>query len=330
MKVFFLVLVATVYIASALPVEEQRQKHVYSRFIEIPDDEGNMHLVDLEAEPDMAAIEEHTRNPNNNVYLLYTRRNQIFSQTLVMNDENSIINSNFNPNDPTIVIVHGWISSRESEPNPTVRSAFLSTSEVNVISVEWRELAFSDYVTAVNGVPAVGRGIGQFLIFLNRVTGARFDQMHLVGFSLGAHVVGNAGRETGGRVARVTGLDPSGPLWNYNNERLNADDGVYVEAIHTDGGVLGIGLPIVQVDFFPNGGFYQPGCLVTTRCNHDRAWELFAVSVTHGHLFGRRCLTMLQVTTDLCTSDTLQLGNDNLRKTGSGMYRVNTGSRHPF
>lgn len=61
------------YIILAVPVEEQRQERVYSRFIEIPDDEGNMHLVDLEAEPDMAAIEEHTRNPNDNVYLLYTR-----------------------------------------------------------------------------------------------------------------------------------------------------------------------------------------------------------------------------------------------------------------
>lgn len=63
----------------------------------------------------------------------------------------------------------------------------------------------SDYVTAVRGVPAVGRGLGEFLAFVNRVTGAPLTNMHLVGFSLGAHLVGNAGRELGGRVARVTG-----------------------------------------------------------------------------------------------------------------------------
>lgn len=56
-----------------MPVEEQISERVYSRFVEMPDDEGNMHLVDLEMEPDMAAIEEYTRNPNNNVYLLFTR-----------------------------------------------------------------------------------------------------------------------------------------------------------------------------------------------------------------------------------------------------------------
>lgn len=57
----------------ALPVEEQKPERVSSRFIEIPDDEGNMHIVNLEAEPDTAAIDEYTRNPNNNVYLLFTR-----------------------------------------------------------------------------------------------------------------------------------------------------------------------------------------------------------------------------------------------------------------
>lgn len=81
----------------------------------------------------------------------------------------------------------------------------MGKSDTNVIVMDWRRLAISDYVTAVSGVPAVGRGLGQFLAFLNRVTGAPYSSMHLVGFSLGAHVVGNAGRELGGRAARVTG-----------------------------------------------------------------------------------------------------------------------------
>lgn len=64
----------------------------------------------------------------------------------------------------------------------------------------------SGYVTAASGVPNVGRGLGQFLRFLNRITGASFRKMHLIGFSLGAHVVGNAGRELNGDLARVTGI----------------------------------------------------------------------------------------------------------------------------
>lgn len=83
--------------------------------------------------------------------------------------------------------------------------AYLRKSDVNVIVMDWRRLALSDYATAVRGVPAVGRGLGQFMNFLNQVTGHPFTSMHLVGFSLGAHIVGNAGREMRGRAARVTG-----------------------------------------------------------------------------------------------------------------------------
>ena len=73
--------------------------------------------------------------------------------------------------------------------------------------MDWSRVAYSTYVMAVLGVPAVGRGLGHFLAFLNRLLGTPFTSIHLIyhRFSLGAHVVGNAGRELGGRVARVTG-----------------------------------------------------------------------------------------------------------------------------
>lgn len=86
---------------------------------------------------------------------------------------------------------------------------------MNVIVLDWRRLAISGYVTAVNGVPAVGRGLGQFLTFVSSVTGASINSMHLIGFSLGAHLVGNAGRELGGRAARVTGK-PKILLYNFD------------------------------------------------------------------------------------------------------------------
>lgn len=78
-------------------------------------------------------------------------------------------------------------------------------SDVNIISVDWSSLSGSDYATAVRGVPAIGRGVGQFIRFLISTAGGNLNNFHLIGFSLGAHVVGNAGRELGGRAARVTG-----------------------------------------------------------------------------------------------------------------------------
>ncbi|KOB76966.1 Neutral lipase [Operophtera brumata] len=288
----------TPYIASAVPVQQSAMtRDPYPRFIQFPDGDGNMHDVDLESEPDM----------------------EVLNETLVMNDANSIRNSNFNANVPTVVIVHGWLSNQNTDINPVIRDAYLGKSDVNVIVLDWRRLAISNYVTAANGVPAVGRGLGQFLAFVSSVNGARLDSIHLVGFSLGAHLVGNAGRELGGRVARVTGLDPAGPLWNYNRDRLNENDGVYVEAIHTDGGYtvggLGIGTVVANADFFPNGGISQPACL-TNICNHNRAWELFAATVSYNHLIGNLCTSNLQITFNNCRGEALHMGNDNLRKWG--------------
>ncbi|CAG4943607.1 unnamed protein product [Parnassius apollo] len=318
-----------VYTAKAVPALQNVKN--YPRFIEFPGGDGVMHTVDLEAKPDMELLNEINRNPDNNLYLLYTRRNPTSAQTLVINNANSVTSSNFNAQVPTVVIAHGWLGSQYNSINPTIRDAYLGKGDYNVIVLDWRRLALSDYVTAAYGVPAVGRGLGQFLAFLNLVTGAPFSSMHLVGFSLGAHLVGNAGRELGGRVARVTGLDPAGPLWNYNYQRLRDTDGVYVEAIHTDGGTMGLGIgsAVANADFFPNGGDSQPGCL-TSLCNHERAWELFAATVTYNHLTGRQCSNTLQISLNTCRGDPLNMGNDILTKTGSGLYRLDTGRRYPF
>uniref|UniRef100_A0A1E1W799 Lipase domain-containing protein n=3 Tax=Pectinophora gossypiella TaxID=13191 RepID=A0A1E1W799_PECGO len=249
-----------------------------------------------------------------------------------MNDIDSILSSNFNPYVPTVVIAHGWLSNQNSDLNPVIRDAYLDKSDVNVIVLDWRRLAISGYVTAASGVPAVGRGLGLFLEFVSRVTGASYGSMHLVGFSLGSHLVGNAGRQLGGRLARITALDPAGPLWVYNSNRVSANDAIYVEGIHTNGGMVGLGLgsAIGHADFFPNGGVTQPGCY-TPICDHNRAWEFFASSVTHNHLIGTECTSSTQITLNTCRgSRILPMGNDDLNKRGFGRYRVNTGRRYPF
>ncbi|XP_013183851.2 pancreatic lipase-related protein 2 [Amyelois transitella] len=327
--VALLFVVATVLFVNSSPVPKDDAE--YNRFFEYTGEDGEIHTIDLEAEPNMEVIEEIERNPANNQYLLFTRSNPNTAQSLLINNAASISSSNFNARLPTVVIVHGWLSNQNTDINPVIRAAYLGKSDVNVIVMDWRRLALYDYATAVRGVPAVGRGLGEFLRFLSSVTGAGLDSMHLVGFSLGAHVVGNAGRELGGRVARVTGLDPAGPLWNYNSNALGANDGIYVEAIHTDGGLvgLGIGTAIANVDFFPNGGNSQPGCL-TGICDHNRAWELFAATVTYNHLIGNECSSNLQITLNNCRGREFPMGNDDLRKSGSGMFRVDTGRRYPF
>lgn len=102
-----------------------------------------------------------------------------------------------------------------------------------------------------------------------------------------------------------------------NANRLRPSDAVYVEAIHTDGsGVgLGIGSAVADADFHPNGGVSQPGCH-THFCNHNRAWELYAATLASNHLVARQCSNMMQVTTNACRGNELVMGNGNLNKRG--------------
>lgn len=78
-----------------------------------------------------------------------------------------------------------------------------------------------------------------------------------------AHIAGAAGKRTRtGTINSIIGLDPAGPLFTVNDvaNRLASGDAEYVEVIHTDTANLGIGDPIGDVDFYPNGGTGMPGC----------------------------------------------------------------------
>ncbi|KOB69951.1 Neutral lipase [Operophtera brumata] len=226
-----------------------------SQYIWMPDGDGNPQLVDLYEPADEAIL--RTRNGANNQYWLYT------------SDGNSAI-------------------------NPAITSAYLAVQDVNVIVVDWRALANSAYSTAAGGVPNVGQFLGNFLVWLINTGGGNWNSVHLIGFSLGAHVVASAGRIAGGRAMRITGLDPAGPTWQNNGNALSSNAGQYVEAIHTDGGLLGIFNRVADADFYPNGGRNpQPGCWIST-CSHSRAWDLFASTVRSNHLVGRLCANINQ------------------------------------
>lgn len=64
-----------------------------------------------------------------------------------------------------------------------------------------------------------------------------------------------------------SGLDPASPDFNHGNmsARLDPSDAQFVDVIHSDIGLGGLGLarPCGHVDFYPNGGDNQPGCAMS-------------------------------------------------------------------
>jgi len=103
---------------------------------------------------------------------------------------------------------------------------------------------------------------------------------------MGAHIAGYAGKRLGGKVHRITGLDPARPMFSskWPAHRLDQTDAQFVDVVHTTSLVLGQYKPIGNIDFYPNGGnTKQPGCrydyVYGEICSHYKAYEFYARSI---------------------------------------------------
>ncbi|XP_026745776.1 lipase member H-like [Trichoplusia ni] len=217
-------------------------------------------------------------------FRLFTRRNAIDYQVLTTNDSESLKQSNFDFSKKVKVLSHGWLNHGESPMPMSIKEAYLNVSDLNIIVLDWGVAANVNYILASYNVASVGRLLTEFLNFLIR-EGVSMDDVHLIGHSLGAHVVGIAGAYVKkGPIDTITGLDPALPLFSIGNKdaRLDKHDARHVEVIHTCGGYLGFMSPLGHIDFYPNGGIRQPGCGTDFRgfCAHNRAHMFFSESIT--------------------------------------------------
>ncbi|XP_054009605.1 pancreatic triacylglycerol lipase-like [Hylaeus anthracinus] len=242
-------------------------------------------------------------------FFLYTREKRESPETLQY-DENfkSNLQSRFNAKKPLKVSIHGYKGSGSDVGSLLLVRALLDLEDVNVLVLDWTRGAATTYSAAVANTELVGRQLG--LVLLNMIDlGVSPEKIHVIGFSLGAHVAGCASEVLKKRnllLGRITGLDPASPffrnhLFREKSRKLDATDAQLVDVIHTDGSedfADGFGLlkPLGHIDFFPNGGREQPGCtdvrnsVVVSHlnedsltkeiaCSHLRAWKLFLESV---------------------------------------------------
>lgn len=164
----------------------------------------------------------------------------------------------------------------------------MTTGDYNVFAVDWSKMAAAPwYNAAARNTKTVAGHTAQFIDYLILQLNA-FQDFHLVGFSLGAHVAGMTGQfVTSGKLRRITGisflkrkpenvfdgkldwfvefsgLDPARVLFisAEKDSKLDKNDAGVVEVIHTSGGYLAFKEPIGHRDFYPNGGTWpQPGC----------------------------------------------------------------------
>ncbi|XP_076683516.1 pancreatic triacylglycerol lipase [Andrena cerasifolii] len=246
-------------------------------------------------------------------FLLYTRLGTDSPENLQYGDRSqSMENSKFNGSKPLKIIIHGYKGSGSDVGFILMIRNLLDLEDANVVVLDWTRGAATTYQAAVANTELVGRQLA--LVLQDAINlGTLPKNIHVIGFSLGAHVAGCASevlKKRGHLLGRITGLDPASPffrnhLFREKARKLDATDAQLVDVIHTDGSedfADGFGLlkPLGHIDFFPNGGREQPGCTdvrnsvvvshlneeTLTReiaCSHLRAWRLFLESVGGGN-----------------------------------------------
>ncbi|XP_072757849.1 pancreatic triacylglycerol lipase [Anoplolepis gracilipes] len=242
-------------------------------------------------------------------FFLYTRVDRQNPEPLQYGDNlRSIVHSRFNVTKHLKVLIHGYKGSGSDIGAILGVNLLLDIEDVNVVILDWTRGAGTTYAAAVANSELVGRQLA--LILLDTINlGINPIDIHVIGFSLGAHVAGCASEVLKRKnllVGRITGLDPASPFFRHHlfrekSRKLDATDALLVDVIHTDGSqdfADGFGLlkPIGHIDFFPNGGREQPGCtdvknsVVVSHlkeelldrdiaCSHLRAWQLFIDSI---------------------------------------------------
>ncbi|GBP01889.1 Lipase member H [Eumeta japonica] len=126
---------------------------------------------------------------------------------------------------------------------------------------------------------------------------------HCIGHSLGAQMLGQMGdhffKNTGQKLARITGLDPAGPCFSNSliEEQIRSGVADYVEIYHCNAGALGTTSVLGDVDFFANKrGSSQPDCgtplipgilqsSMAAKCNHRTCLSLYLETITHPDWF---------------------------------------------
>lgn len=157
------------------------------------------------------------------------------------------------------LIIHGFGQNGRSNISRDLKNSYLARGNFNVIVTDWSQVSSVYYEYARYRVDTTGIAVSRFIEWMN----LNYNILHVVGFGLGAHVAGIAGKNSvKGRIRRIIGLDPAQPLFNeYTTaNRLNSGDAQLVEVFHSNGGVLGIFNPIGDINFYINNGKTQPEC----------------------------------------------------------------------
>ncbi|XP_055524137.1 pancreatic lipase-related protein 2-like isoform X2 [Wyeomyia smithii] len=216
-----------------------------------------------------------------------------------------------NPTGRIYFVTHGFLQSGKAKWVEQMINSLLDQDEegtATCIVIDWGGGSSPPYNQASANIRLVGAITAHVIHMIFDVLKLKnLDNVHMIGHSLGAHLSGYTGyflqKDFKLMLGRITGLDPAELAFTETDPivRLDTTDAKFVDVIHSDATPfvpkIGLGLyePIGHLDFYPNGGFNQPGCEQTFwkrkdgsfissmyqffSCSHVRSVDYFIESI---------------------------------------------------
>jgi pancreatic triacylglycerol lipase len=234
-----------------------------------------------------------------------------------------IINTNFHCNFVIFnrIIIHGYLQSGSSNMNRLLKNAYITRGEYNVIVVDWSSvspLSTWYYSGAIERVLPTGIAVSRMIQWLK----IDLTRLHIVGFDLGAHIAGVAGKNLNGLVVRIVGLDPnrSGFSSTYLANKLTQTDAVLVEIYHSSD-QTGFYAPYGDLDFYINNGRFQIGC-ANNYCSHYQSVVVYSKILNgQNNYIVVPCADIAEVAVG-CSLDPIDIAIDEAAQTG--IYQIRT------
>ncbi|KFB48158.1 AGAP007991-PA-like protein [Anopheles sinensis] len=293
-----------------------------------------------------SCLEKPYRCPHPRIkFYLYTRRTQQKPELIDVLDPESLYYTHWNPSHPVKIVIHGFGGGRNLSPSPDMRKAYFTRGNYNIIIVDYGSAVTEPCLSQIEWAPRFGSlCVSQLVKYIaNHPRGVPPDDMHLIGYSVGAHIAGlvaNYLTPAEGKLGRITGLDPT--IFFYagsNNSRdLDPSDAHFVDIIHTGAGILGQWSPGGHADFYVNGGTSQPGCASSTifqtlACDHTKVTPYFIESINSERGFwAGPCPTLISYLLGWCEpkdSDYVLMG-EHLSRRARGVFYVTTNAKPPY
>ncbi|XP_068632655.1 pancreatic triacylglycerol lipase-like [Battus philenor] len=282
--------------------------------------------------------------PNRNItFWLYTRANKIKPYELRVSEPESIDRAPWVCNATIKLIIHGYTGHRNFAPNTQIRPAYLECCNYNIISVDYNPIVQEPcYLQAAQNTELAGKCTAQLIDELVLKHGVQLSKIHVIGFSLGAHVAGYVSNYIkSGKLERITGLDPALPLFATADvkRKIDPSDAKTVDILHTNSLQKGKLEISGQADFYANGGTNQPGCKAdknhtVSGCGHERAPIYYAESIiTKIGFYGKKCYSWIAYIIGWCalfSSDENVLFGEYMPLNTSGVFFFNTNAEPPY